>query len=278
MSNDTVVWGTNPSDKETLIPKVNNYVYPTNETVGQEGWGTHLRDFELAGDRSRIDFECVQGSCGYCIWNNKVSNVKFSFYSEGLLQIARRKTNSCFGLCSREDYQWQFFPRYEIDYIKIENATTTCCCCCADPDVTTISVVKFKHTDSLEKGCYEILGQCLSQFTQQNCCQKMMDTIQSKPPDHFVEVNISPQTAEEFFNYAQNYLYNRDYDPERVFRHHYLSTSAKADWHKFLWRTDEIERMNKDSVGRLPIARTMTVPLMRNMTNTTTQDQQITQI
>jgi len=158
---------------------------------------------------------------GFCSYDTISLTVKYSFYTEGILERKRSKVNECWGCCVNDNYTWKFYPRHEIDHIQVDNLNVARCCgicncsCleCASHntivDIVTRMEVATGVNDpgaSTDGGCAGGVKGCFSGAS------------------HAVALKMENDEAEAFYLYCQNYTYNTNYQPTRIYNMEFLKT------------------------------------------------------
>jgi hypothetical protein len=213
------------------------FVFPLEE-IGDDIMGKHLKDFEATG-KSFSCTECKEYLC-YCSPTCDVIDVsiKYSFFTEGILERKRQKVNECFGLCKYDDNTWRWYPRQEIERVSVDvNAHSRCCGMCAC---------------SIWAGWCQKSHTLVDIVTRTEASTGVNDATWGRVffREKRVSLKMTPDEAEAFFLYCHNYTYNTNYQAARIFNMEFLKnvTNSKynispTDWvNYYLSTTGEDKR------------------------------------
>jgi len=213
------------------------YVY-SQEEPPTDVFGKHLKDFEATGK------SCVTAPKpwlgGICSYDTIEVTVKYSFYTEGVLERKRSKVDECWTCCVNDNNTWKFYPRHLIDHIQIDNLNTsrccgfTCCSCfeCASHNTLVDIVTRTEVATGVNDAAAGVMG-CVGGIT--GCCGGHSSVVALK---------IDMEEAEKLYLYCQNYTYNTNYQPSRIYNMEFLKTIGEnkyaitpSDWVNYFLST-----------------------------------------
>jgi hypothetical protein len=180
------------------------FVFPLDDPP-TDVFGKHLKDFEATGH----SFECCEIDMP-CLCSTVDVSVKYSFFTEGILERKRQEISECFG-CSEKDLNtWRWYPRHEIDQIKVDtDAHSRCCGLCHFGPCAGWCAKSHTIVDVVTR--YEA-------STGVNDAQWGGSMKKNKK----VSLKLTPDEAEIFYVYCQNYTYNTNYHAARVYNMEFL--------------------------------------------------------
>jgi len=201
------------------------FVFPL-EDPPTDVFGKHLKDFEATGH----SFELNVMDCKWylaCAPSCDVIDVtvKYSFFTEGILERKRQEVSECFGCCEKDSNTWRWYPRHEVDHVQVDTEAHSRCCgychnghCCTGWCARSHTVVDIVTRTEASTGAND------SQWG-------------GKMKNKRVSLKLTPDEAEIFYVYCQNYTYNTNYHAARVYNMEFLKnvTSSKyqispTDW------------------------------------------------
>jgi len=213
------------------------YVF-SQEEPPTDVFGKHLKDFEATGKSCLTPPKLWLG--GLCSYDSIEVTVKYSFYTEGVLERKRSKVDECWTCCVNDNNTWKFYPRHLIDHIQIDNLNTsrccgfTCCACveCASHNTLIDIVTRTEISTGVSDATAGVFG-CVGGLT--GCCSGQTSTVALK---------IDMEEAEKLYLYCQNYTYNTNYQPSRIYNMEFLKTVGEnkyaitpSDWVNYFLST-----------------------------------------
>jgi len=165
------------------------------------------------------------------------------FFTEGILERKRQEISECFGCCDKDNNTWRWYPRQEIDHVQVDNESHSKCCgychnghCCTGWCAKSHTLVDIVTREEAASGVNE------TAFGGFGGVKKR------------VSLKLTPDEAESFFVYCQNYTYNTNYHAGRIYNMEFLKavTSEKyditpSDWVNYYLSTSG--EVNRPPVG-----------------------------
>jgi hypothetical protein len=166
-----------------------------------------LKDYEAQGNSWLFLPKAWLGSLCSC---DKVEiRIKYSFFTEGILEAKTTKSNECFGCMTNEVFSWQFYPRHLIDHVQVDTENSSkcfgCCSFCVKQH-TLVDIVTRSEAANPETSITGNISSLLSGKTKK------------------VSLRMSGDEAHQFFLYCQNYTYNTNFQASRIYNMEFLKT------------------------------------------------------
>jgi hypothetical protein len=189
---------------------VGPYVFAL-DGVRDDVYGKHLKDYEATGKV----FQPVPKwwLANFCSCDTIEIKIKYSFYTEGILEQKKTKSNQCFTCCIDENYTWKFYPRHLIDHVQVDNDKKSRCFGCCDNsfckhDHTLVDIVNRSEVASGVNDPMATLAGC------SNMCGKSSQ----------VALQMNADEAQQFYLFCQNYTYNTNFQASRIYNMEFLKT------------------------------------------------------
>jgi len=238
----------NLAEQRVPLTSRDKYVFNMDD-VGSDIFGKHLKDFNATGRNFSYDWmKCFTpgGKCnwkwylGYCPSCDILDyTVKFSFFTEGILERKRTELNECFGCCKYDTNSWRWYPRHEIDHVQVDSKSHNRCC-------------GFCHVGPCALWC-ENNHTYVDIITRDEIVAGTSDATKK------VSLKFSPEEAEAFFVYCQNYTYNTNFHAARVYNMEFLKNVCSdkynigpSDWVNYYLSTNG--EINRPPIPHNPIA------------------------
>jgi len=191
---------------------VGQYVFGL-EDVPDNIYGKHLKDYEAQGNAwmflPKPWMPCM------CTCDRVEIRIKYSFFTEGILESKTHKTNECFNCFTNESYSWVFYPRHLIDHVQVDTENSTKCfgiCSFCVKKHTLVDIVTRDEAANPETSFSGNISVLLSGKTKK------------------VSLKMNGDEAHQFFLFCQNYTYNTNFQASRIYNMEFLKTLGESKY------------------------------------------------